>query len=115
MYTFVFYIYLYFAALCAARLNNRTPKVFIEKFPSISEQLFHTFHIKTLTKDVQSLYDYLNQIPLKFEDIQLKKEDKYTKCYIETPYDATYELCELALEHTDMNNVKFLLNEELIE
>lgn len=114
MYFFIFYIYLYFAAYCFTRYNNRTPKLFIEKYP-VSDQLLHTLYFKILTKDVQSLYNYLNDIPIKIEDIKLKQIDNYTTCFIETPNDATYEICELALEHSDMNNVKFLLNDELIE
>ena len=115
MYTFLFYIYLYFAAYCITTIKSRTPKLFIENFPTISEQLCHTYYFKILTKDVQSLYDFLNDIPLKIEEIKLKQQDKYTTCFIETPDNATHDICELALEHTDLKNVKFLLNEELIE
>lgn len=115
MYSFVFYIYLYFATYCLTRINKRTPKLFIENFPTVSEQLFHVFHFKILTKDVQHLYDFLNNIPLKIEEMKLKQIDKHTICFIETPKDATNEICEFALEQTDLNDVRFLLNEELIE
>lgn len=115
MYTFVFYIYLYFIVYLFRVMTSKPPNLFIEKIPALSEDIFYMFHLKILTRDVDALYNFVNEIPSRLEGIKFRQQDKYTMCFIETPHDATEELCELALEHKDLNDVKYHLNKELIE
>lgn len=114
MYTYLFFIHLYFG-FYLYKCTRRTPNLFIDKIPTLSGQIFHTFHFKILTRDVDELYNFINSIPSKLEDIKLKRESKYTMCMIETIHDATYEICELALAHSDINRIKIHMNQELIE
>jgi len=114
MYSFVFYIYIHWWVLLIRSLRS-TPNLFIQNIPSVTNSLFHRYQFRILTKDVHALYDYINEIPVLLDDIQLHKANKYTICNVVTPCDAMSELCELALEQTDLRDVRFHINNELIE
>lgn len=115
MITYVFFIQFYFAVYLWKRFMNRTPDLHIEKTNFTEHSLFHAYNLRVLTKHVDALYKFLNDLPVVMETFNISRSYKHTTCSIETLDDATSALYELALDHTDMNNVRFYINQMLIE
>lgn len=115
MITFVFFIQLYFMVYTWKVIYSSTPDLYIEKSIPPDNSLFHVYTLKVLNKHVEALYNFLNDFPFYLETIKLSRSNNHTTCSIETCSDATNDLYELALDHTDMKNVRFYINKMLIE
>lgn len=114
MISFVFFIYFYFSVYIATAIFNSVPNLKIVSVQMVPDSMLHGYRFTIKNRNVDTLYNVLNNVP-NIENVKLTKGRRHTTCYVETGNDVTCDLCEIAMEQMEFQDVKVYMNDNLIQ